>query len=199
MSLSFANRSNLDLLEENYQRWQEDPESLDPTWLAFFEGFELGDLQLRNGATAMTAAPVAAGAKTQDGLATGRARRRAQPDAKSNPPNTHVGAARQHFRTRVRLPAPPLLFLSRFSSLPIRRPLGADLAPTRYRLAPKRIRIRSKIRIRKRITSTRTSKRKTCSAVRPVLLVLLLLLVILFLILLVLLILIDVGSVDCSP
>src|SRR6476660_9458350 len=61
MPLSFANRSNLDLIEENYQRWQNDPESLDPTWLAFFEGFELGDLQLRNGATAMAAAPAPAG------------------------------------------------------------------------------------------------------------------------------------------
>ncbi len=57
MPLSFANRSNLDLIEENYQRWQNDPESLDPGWLAFFEGFELGDLQLRNGAAAMGAAP----------------------------------------------------------------------------------------------------------------------------------------------
>ncbi|MFN2621382.1 MAG: 2-oxoglutarate dehydrogenase E1 component [Chthoniobacterales bacterium] len=53
----FATRANLDLLEENYQRWQEDPESLDPSWLAFFEGFELGDLQLRNGATALAAGP----------------------------------------------------------------------------------------------------------------------------------------------
>src|SRR2546423_12365659 len=53
----FATRANLDLLEENYQRWQEDPESLDPSWLAFFEGFELGDLQLRNGAAAMAASP----------------------------------------------------------------------------------------------------------------------------------------------
>src|SRR3954465_4602429 len=53
----FATRANLDLLEENYQRWQEDPESLDPSWLAFFEGFELGDLQLRNGATVMAGAP----------------------------------------------------------------------------------------------------------------------------------------------
>jgi 2-oxoglutarate dehydrogenase E1 component len=51
----FATRANLDLLEENYQRWQENPESLDPSWLAFFEGFELGDLQMRNGATAMAA------------------------------------------------------------------------------------------------------------------------------------------------
>src|SRR5437762_10646276 len=54
----FATRANLDLLEENYQRWQEDPESLDPSWLAFFEGFELGDLPLRNGAAAMAAAPL---------------------------------------------------------------------------------------------------------------------------------------------
>src|SRR3954469_11449360 len=54
----FATRANLDLLEENYQRWQEDPESLDPSWLAFFEGFELGDLQLRNGAAAAAGAPV---------------------------------------------------------------------------------------------------------------------------------------------
>jgi 2-oxoglutarate dehydrogenase E1 component len=59
MHSSFANRSNLDLLEENYRRWQEDPESLDSSWLAFFEGFELGDLQLRNGAAAMAAAPAA--------------------------------------------------------------------------------------------------------------------------------------------
>src|SRR5256885_583964 len=62
MHASFAHRSNLDLLEENYQRWQEDPESLDPSWLAFFEGFELGDLQLRNGAAAMAASsPVEGG------------------------------------------------------------------------------------------------------------------------------------------
>jgi 2-oxoglutarate dehydrogenase E1 component len=53
----FATRANLDLLEENYQRWQENPDSLDSTWLAFFEGFELGDLQLRNGAAAMAAQP----------------------------------------------------------------------------------------------------------------------------------------------
>jgi 2-oxoglutarate dehydrogenase E1 component len=51
----FATRANLDLLEENYQRWQEDPESLDASWLAFFEGFELGDLKLRNGAVALAA------------------------------------------------------------------------------------------------------------------------------------------------
>src|SRR3954466_9990475 len=58
MHPSFATRANLDLLEQNYQRWQENPESLDPSWLAFFEGFELGDLQLRNGAAAAAGAPV---------------------------------------------------------------------------------------------------------------------------------------------
>jgi 2-oxoglutarate dehydrogenase E1 component len=49
---SFATRINLDLLEENYRRWQENPDSLDSGWSAFFEGFELGDLQSLNGAAA---------------------------------------------------------------------------------------------------------------------------------------------------
>jgi 2-oxoglutarate dehydrogenase E1 component len=55
----FATRANLDLLEENYERWQKDPESLDSSWLAFFEGFELGDLKMRNGAAALAAGPPA--------------------------------------------------------------------------------------------------------------------------------------------
>src|SRR5947209_159042 len=59
MHPSFATRANLDLLEQNYKRWQENPESLDSSWLAFFEGFELGDLQLRNGAAAANVAPIA--------------------------------------------------------------------------------------------------------------------------------------------
>ena len=57
MRPSFATHSNLDLLEENYRRWQEDPESLDSGWSAFFEGFELGDLNYRNGAAAAAAQP----------------------------------------------------------------------------------------------------------------------------------------------
>jgi len=39
--LSFANRANSDLIDERFQQWQESPESLDPQWRAFFEGFEL--------------------------------------------------------------------------------------------------------------------------------------------------------------
>jgi len=44
---------NLDLLEENYERWQGDPASVDTSWAAFFEGFELGDLELKNGAATL--------------------------------------------------------------------------------------------------------------------------------------------------
>src|SRR5215831_1460612 len=52
MRTSIDARANLDLIEENYRRWQEDPESVDSGWAAFFEGFELGNLPDRNGATA---------------------------------------------------------------------------------------------------------------------------------------------------
>lgn len=37
-----ASRWNLDLIEENYQRWRNDPDSVDDSWRIFFEGFELG-------------------------------------------------------------------------------------------------------------------------------------------------------------
>src|SRR6185503_6146987 len=43
MALSFATRFNADLLEQNYQAWRRDPASVDGTWSAFFEGFELGN------------------------------------------------------------------------------------------------------------------------------------------------------------
>src|ERR1700722_4947274 len=36
-----ANRWNLELIEENHQRWISDPTSVDATWRAFFEGYEL--------------------------------------------------------------------------------------------------------------------------------------------------------------
>jgi len=38
---SFATRSNLDLIEDYYRRWQADPNSVEERWQAFFEGFEL--------------------------------------------------------------------------------------------------------------------------------------------------------------
>ena len=52
MALSFATRFNADLLEENYQRWRKDPASVDSTWSAFFEGFELGSVTLKKAAMA---------------------------------------------------------------------------------------------------------------------------------------------------
>src|SRR5438045_9715142 len=55
MRMSIAARANLELIDQNYQRWQEDPASVDPSWAAFFEGFELGNLPQRNGAAATTA------------------------------------------------------------------------------------------------------------------------------------------------
>jgi 2-oxoglutarate dehydrogenase E1 component len=39
---TFATRANLDLLEAQYQRWHDDPASVEPSWRVFFEGFELG-------------------------------------------------------------------------------------------------------------------------------------------------------------
>ena len=37
-----ANRGNLEVVEAAYQRWRQDPESVDESWRFFFEGFELG-------------------------------------------------------------------------------------------------------------------------------------------------------------
>ncbi len=56
MRTSIAARANLDLIEENYRRWRQDPEAVDSGWSAFFEGFELGNLPQRNGA-AVAASP----------------------------------------------------------------------------------------------------------------------------------------------
>src|SRR6202162_1158790 len=60
MRTTIAARANLELIDENYRRWQENPASVDPSWAAFFEGFELGNLPQRNGAAAGTAPRTAA-------------------------------------------------------------------------------------------------------------------------------------------
>src|SRR5438067_2115291 len=52
---SLATRANLDLLDENYRRWRQNPESVYSGWAAFFEGFELGELPERDGAVARAA------------------------------------------------------------------------------------------------------------------------------------------------
>src|SRR5947207_2001226 len=50
MRTSIAARANLELIEENYRRWRQNPESVDSGWAAFFDGFELGETPERNGA-----------------------------------------------------------------------------------------------------------------------------------------------------
>ena len=37
-----ANRWNLDLIEDYYDRWRKDPASVEESWRIFFEGYELG-------------------------------------------------------------------------------------------------------------------------------------------------------------
>src|SRR2546430_7266136 len=69
MRTSIDARANLDLIEENYRRWQENPESVDSGWSAFFEGFELGNLPQRDGAAVAGAEAREAALQTRvDGL-----------------------------------------------------------------------------------------------------------------------------------
>jgi 2-oxoglutarate dehydrogenase E1 component len=37
-----ATTANMEVIEAAYQRWRQDPDSVDPSWRIFFEGFELG-------------------------------------------------------------------------------------------------------------------------------------------------------------
>jgi 2-oxoglutarate dehydrogenase E1 component len=55
MRTSYLNDWNADLLDEYHQRWKKDPASVDATWSAFFEGFELGNSSTRNGHKTVTA------------------------------------------------------------------------------------------------------------------------------------------------
>ena len=46
MKSSISARFNADLLDQKYEQWCENPESVEADWCAFFEGFELGNAQL---------------------------------------------------------------------------------------------------------------------------------------------------------
>lgn len=46
MNSTFTSRWNESLLDENYEKWRQDPQSVDAAWAAFFEGFELGSARL---------------------------------------------------------------------------------------------------------------------------------------------------------
>ena len=45
MNATLPYRANVDLLEEKYLEWKQDPRSVEPAWSSFFEGFELGMAQ----------------------------------------------------------------------------------------------------------------------------------------------------------
>ncbi len=64
MHPSFATRGNLDLIDDQYRRWEKNPDAVDATWRAFFEGFELGNTPQRNGAATAAAPPPAATEET---------------------------------------------------------------------------------------------------------------------------------------
>src|SRR5215831_10344215 len=69
MRTSIDARANLNLIEENYRRWQENPASVDSGWSAFFEGFELGNLPQEDGAAGAAADVREAALQTRvDGL-----------------------------------------------------------------------------------------------------------------------------------
>ncbi len=59
MNSSFTARWNEALIDDNYELWRQNPNSVTPDWAAFFEGFELGCAKPhRNGAPIAGAAPV---------------------------------------------------------------------------------------------------------------------------------------------
>ncbi|MDR1281501.1 MAG: hypothetical protein LBK99_11845, partial [Opitutaceae bacterium] len=60
MNPTLPTRANADVLEAAYARWLDNPDSVDPTWRAFFQGFTLG-----NAGNPIGAAP-AAGIKVID-------------------------------------------------------------------------------------------------------------------------------------
>jgi len=45
MTSSVSSRLNADLLDANYEKWLDDPLSVDSNWSSFFDGFELGTAQ----------------------------------------------------------------------------------------------------------------------------------------------------------
>ena len=61
--ISVSESANAALIEEYHQRWLDNPDSVDPTWRAFFQGFTLGGGQL-----APSASPAAGNVSIVDSL-----------------------------------------------------------------------------------------------------------------------------------
>ena len=58
---SFPSHANAEIIEASYQAWLKDPNSVDPTWRAFFQGFTLGT----NGPSPVAALSAAAAEESQ--------------------------------------------------------------------------------------------------------------------------------------
>ena len=86
--LSVGSRWNADLVAEYHERWKQDPQSVEPDWRAFFEGFELG-LSLppkpAKGAPAVAGSPVDAAGQAKVFAAIHAYRTLAHLQAKTNP------------------------------------------------------------------------------------------------------------------
>ena len=65
-SIPVAARANSDLIEAAYAQWLDNPDSVDPTWRAFFQGFTLGNTTAAPGAKPTAAAAAAAGVHVID-------------------------------------------------------------------------------------------------------------------------------------
>ena len=124
MHTSMDARANVDLIEENYRRWQENPESVNSGWSAFFEGFELGNLPQRDGATVAEAEAREAALQTRvDGLvyaycSLGHTIARIDPLAESRPQNPLLSLSVE--RRSTSSSGMPMLATSVPSDLPVR-------------------------------------------------------------------------------
>ncbi len=68
MNSSVSARQNADVMEAKYAQWCEDPRSVEESWSAFFQGFELGIAQLKNRGETQPAASQSAAACSEADL-----------------------------------------------------------------------------------------------------------------------------------
>jgi len=68
MKSSVSARFNAELLEQNYDQWCQDPQSVDSDWAMFFEGFELGVAQIKQRSEAQATPAPSARITTVDDL-----------------------------------------------------------------------------------------------------------------------------------
>lgn len=64
MNSTFTGRWNESLLDENYEQWRRNPQAVDASWAAFFEGFELGCARLGKNGTQPAAVASEGGASS---------------------------------------------------------------------------------------------------------------------------------------